>query len=167
MALLPPGYRKVLPPGYPPLSVLTLTGLHPTGGFTMPIRRGPYTNQPVGGIGVPSTSTYTTGEDIAGNLIVVITNGLVYRADPTVPAFNPFSVIGMSQGAAPVGTPITVVQRGSCPGVSGLTPNATYFLGPGGLATPVSPTTGVQLVIGTAADAGTYNIKLGTPVSLC
>jgi len=108
------------------------------------------------------------GEALAlGEAVYLHTDGKVYKAINDGSRAEA-TVFGLVKAAASISASATMIVRGSCTGMSGLTVGSEYFLdASGGIATTVTTTSGDYVVnIGQAQSATVLDVDVRQPVLL-
>lgn len=100
------------------------------------------------------------GEDLAANTPVKVNANKLYAASNT----SDPRVLGVVKTAVSAGMLAKVVTGGRLD-TSGLTPDATYYLGDG-VITTTPPTSGYLIRLGVAATASVLLVEVGTPILL-
>jgi hypothetical protein len=106
--------------------------------------------------------TFTAGQIINGQKLLMLINGLAYHFDPTVEA-NFDKVIGFAKNAVLLGESIDVLREGivdSLPLVEG----NVYYAGPDGAITDTPPSTGIALRVGIAKSDHELVINFSEPI---
>lgn len=125
---------------------------------------GTVVNPYAGGV---SVITYTAGENIGGQKVVMINAGKAFLFDPTDDN-NIGKQIGISNQAAILNDPIDVIEVGQVISAGwGLTTDAIYYAGINGTITTTEPT-GVFVFqrIGVAIDSNTLKLEFSEPISI-
>lgn len=119
---------------------------------------------PAGAQGIPgsgnSTVTLQAGENLAVGDPVYISANTFYKADNTAN----FKVVGIVPTATLTGFSVSVTISGPIT-LSGLTPNAFYFLG-SGIITTVAPIAGYVIRLGQAISTTVLLINIEEPILL-
>ena len=108
------------------------------------------------------------GEALAlGEAVYLHTDGKVYKAINDGSRAEA-TVFGLVKAAASISASATMIVRGSCTGMSGLTVGSEYFLDTsGGIATTVTTTSGDYVVnVGQAQSATVLDVDVRQPVLL-
>lgn len=110
------------------------------------------------GIG-DDTTTKPAGEDLAAGDFVALVGGEFVKADRT----NGREAVGFVLDAFLTGTPATVFHEGNNTALSGLTPDARYYLDSVGQVTDVPATADGEIhqFLGKACDATTLITEMG------
>ncbi|EIK96041.1 hypothetical protein PMM47T1_13815 [Pseudomonas sp. M47T1] len=121
-----------------------------------------------GAQGVPGESTPTVTRQAAADTsalrLVYESQALAYLVDPAAETI--FQVVGISLNGAALGADLAIQTEGfiddsGCSWTEGL-----VFAGPNGTLTQTPPTSGYELVVGTASSPTRLNIHLEEPVLL-
>ena len=107
--------------------------------------------------------SYTAGEAIGGDKVVVIKSGEVFLFDPT-DITHLGRVVGISANSAVLGDPVTIVTDNNQSTGLTLTDGAIYFGGASGTITTTAPTTDISQVIGIAISTSELLIDIRTPI---
>jgi len=126
----------------------------------------------MGGGGGGTTATVeiaaVAGEALAlGEAVYLHTDGKVYKAKNDGNRAEA-TVFGLVKAAASISASATMIVRGSCTGMSGLTVGSEYFLDTtGAIATTVTTTSGDYVVnVGQAQSATVLDVDVRQPVLL-
>lgn len=115
---------------------------------------------PAGGGGAGSTLTLQAGESLTVGDPVRISNNTFLKADNV----TNFKVVGVVTTAVQTGFSATVALSGPIT-LSGLTPNAVYFLG-SGIITVVAPSAGCVVRLGQAISTTSLLLNIEEPILL-
>jgi len=121
-----------------------------------------------GGGGAAVEIEAVAGEALAlGEAVYLHTDGKVYKATNDGSRAEA-TVFGLVKAAAIISASATIIIRGSCTGMSGLTVGSEYFLDTsGGIATTVTTTSGDYVVnVGQAQSATVLDVDVRQPVLL-
>ena len=121
-----------------------------------------------GGGGATVEIEAVAGEALAlGESVYLHTDGKVYKATNDGSRAEA-TVFGLVKAAAIISASATIIIRGSCTGMSGLTVGSEYFLDTsGGIATTVTTTSGDYVVnVGQAQSATVLDVDVRQPVLL-
>jgi hypothetical protein len=106
------------------------------------------------------------GETLSALKAIYELNGLVYALDAQDTA-HAAAYLGLTTTSGNAGSEVVVQRSGTLDDASwAWTPGGEVFVGVAGSLTQTAPTTGVKLVVGTAASAMRINLTFDTPVYL-
>lgn len=108
--------------------------------------------------------TFTAGEILGGQRLVVLISGKVYLFDPTIDS-NADRIIGFTKTSAILNGSVVVIKEGIVNSLS-LVQNNTYYGVASGLITSTIPTSGILIRVGIALDSSTLQINKSEPIIL-